>query len=88
MEILVSVILPIYNTPEEWVRLAIESVLNQSFKQLECILINDSPFNENLSKLLRKYQKQDSRVVLIENVKSLPKQRIIFTRDFLYLLAI
>jgi len=67
MEVLVSVILPIYNTPLKWVSASIESILNQSFTQLECILINDDPQNEQLGEFLETYQEKDRRVVLLEN---------------------
>ena len=38
----VSVLTPLYNTPELILREMIESILNQSFKDFEFLLLNDS----------------------------------------------
>ena len=37
----VSVLMPVYNTEEIWLRQAIESILNQSYKDFEFIIIDD-----------------------------------------------
>ena len=37
----ISVVMPVYNTKEEWLREAIESILNQSYKDFEFIIIDD-----------------------------------------------
>lgn len=41
----ISVVMPVYNTKEEWLREAIESILNQSYKDFEFIIIDDVQTN-------------------------------------------
>ena len=41
----VSVLTPIYNTDPTILKITIESILNQSFKNFEFIILNDSPEN-------------------------------------------
>lgn len=59
----VSIIMPIYNV-EKYLEKAIKSVLNQTYKNIELILINDgSP--DNSDKICRFYEKIDKRVSVI-----------------------
>ena len=65
----VSVLTPLYNTPELILREMIESILNQSFKDFEFLLLNDSPDNTRLEEVVRSYN--DSRIVFWNNTKNL-----------------
>lgn len=38
---LISVIMPVYKTEESHLRKAIESVINQSYRKLEIVLVDD-----------------------------------------------
>jgi len=60
---LISVILPIYNG-EDYLSDAIDSILNQSVKNFELILINDGSSDGSLN-IAQTYKEQDPRVVLI-----------------------
>lgn len=60
---LVSVVMAVYNG-EEYLDKAIESILNQSYKNFEFIIINDGS-NDHTQDILDKYQADDSRVVTI-----------------------
>lgn len=61
---LVSVVMATYNTPEEYLRPAIESVLSQTYKSFEFIIIDDCSNNNSLE-VIRSYD--DDRIVLIKN---------------------
>lgn len=61
----VSVIVPVYNA-ENYLREAIESVLNQTYTDLELLLINDRS-TDNSKKICEKYSKKDERIILLEN---------------------
>jgi len=65
---LVSVIMPVYNT-EEWVWEAIESILNQTFKDFEFIIIDDCSTDWSY-KILNEYAKKDERIRLYRNEKN------------------
>ena len=53
MNDLVSVIMPVYNA-EKYVKLSIDSVINQSYKEWELILINDAS-TDNSKKIINEY---------------------------------
>ena len=60
---LISVIIPMYNV-EKYLNDCVDSVLNQSFKNLEVILVDDgSP--DNSGKIADEYAKKDKRVKVI-----------------------
>lgn len=61
----VSVLMPIYNTPEAYLREGIESVLNQTFADFELLILNDSPDNTALDEIVASYT--DSRIRYIRN---------------------
>lgn len=60
---LVSVIIPAYNA-EKYIRHTVESVLNQTWKNLEIIIINDGS-TDNTGNILTSY-KDDIRIKIIE----------------------
>lgn len=59
-----SVIMPVYNS-EKFLKRSIESVLNQTFKDLELILVNDGSIDNSLS-ICKEYEKKDNRVIVID----------------------
>lgn len=59
---LVSVLLPLYNEPIAFAKEAIDSILKQTYQNLEIILLLDNPQNEELKKLITDYKGQDERV--------------------------
>lgn len=60
---LISVIIPIYNV-EKYLSRCIDSVLNQTYKELEIILIDDGT-KDNSGKLAEEYSQKDKRVKVI-----------------------
>ena len=65
----VSVIMPVYNTKDEYLRQAIKSILEQSYKDYEFIILNDSPENLHIKEIVSSYQ--DSRIKYFENEQTL-----------------
>lgn len=61
----VSVLTPIYNTDECHLRQCIESVLGQTFRDFEFIILNDSPDNTHLDEIVASYD--DKRIRYIKN---------------------
>jgi glycosyltransferase involved in cell wall biosynthesis len=46
--LLISIIIPVYNS-EKYLRQCLDSVLNQTFPDFECICINDGSTDKSLS---------------------------------------
>lgn len=69
---LVSIVLPVYNG-EDYVALSIDSVLKQTYKNFEFIIINDGS-KDGTANILDEYAKKDERIKVIhqDNMK-LPK---------------
>lgn len=65
---IISVIMPVYNT-EEYIKEAIESVINQTFGSWELICVNDGSTDNSLNILLD-YEKMDSRIKVINQLNS------------------
>lgn len=65
----VSVVLPVYNGGNV-ISEAIESILNQSYKNFELIIVNDGS-TDNTAEIIESYRKKDSRIKVIsqENLK-------------------
>lgn len=68
---MISVVMSIYNEPEEWLKDSIESILNQTFTDLEFIIVNDNPGRSINGKIIQHYQSIDSRIVLLENAENM-----------------
>ena len=65
--ILVSVIMSCFNESQKELCESIESILNQSHRNFEFILVNDNPQNDRLKKILESYKLDDFRVKIINN---------------------
>lgn len=61
----VSVILPVYNGADS-VSDSIDSVLNQTYDNLELIIVNDCS-TDGTARVIEEYAKQDARIILIHN---------------------
>ena len=61
---LVSVVMPNYNTPEAFLRAAIDSVLEQTYTNIELIIVDDASTGNNVE-VIRSYD--DPRIVLLQN---------------------
>lgn len=62
---LVSILIPAYNRPE-YLKIALESALNQSYKNIE-ILIGDDSTNENVKNMIKPYLEKYKNIIYIKN---------------------
>lgn len=60
----VSVLMPVYKTPENYLRAAIESILNQTFTDFELLIVDDCP-QERRDEVIKSYQ--DPRIKYYQN---------------------
>ena len=67
---LVSVVMSCYDENLRFLELSIESILNQSYKNFELIIVNDKT-NISNEQFLIEIEKKDSRIRLIKNLKRL-----------------
>lgn len=64
----VSVIIPVYNV-EKYLEQCLNSVVNQTLKEIEIICINDNSSDNSLA-ILKKYAEKDDRITIINNLKN------------------
>ena len=60
---LISIIIPVYNV-EKYLRKCLDSIINQTYKKLEIILIDDGS-TDNSGKICEEYAKKDDRIIVI-----------------------
>lgn len=65
----ISVIMGVYNG-EKYLHDAIDSVLNQSFKDFEFIICDDGSMDNSI-KIIENYKQNDKRIVLLQNSKNI-----------------
>ena len=63
----ISVVMSVYNEPVDWIRQSIDSILNQTFRYFEFIIINDNPEGISQKKMLKDFAAKDNRIKIIEN---------------------
>ncbi len=79
---LVSVIIPLYNV-ERYVEEAIKSIQNQSYKNIEIIVIDDAS-TDNTYQILKRIAERDNRIKLYKNQRNL---KIVKTLNYALTLA-
>lgn len=62
---LISVILPVYNIEEKWLRLCIESVRKQLYKNWELCAADDCSTKPHVRKILEEYAEKDRRIKVV-----------------------
>lgn len=62
---LISVVMPVYNTPAELLRQCIDSVLNQIYPHWELCIANDASTAPEVRKVLNQYAMRDPRIKVI-----------------------
>lgn len=64
MEVKISIIVPVYNIPENYLRKCLDSLLEQSLNEIEIILIDDGSTN-NSGIICDEYSSKDTRINVI-----------------------
>ncbi len=60
----ISVILPVYNVDEKWLRLCIDSVINQIYPHWELCIADDASPSPHVRRVLEEFSAKDSRIKL------------------------
>ena len=58
------IILPVYNV-EQYLKECLDSIINQTYKNLEIICVNDCSTDNSLA-ILKEYAEKDNRIKVIE----------------------
>ncbi|MFM6354855.1 MAG: glycosyltransferase family 2 protein, partial [Planktothrix sp.] len=61
----ISIIMPVYNTPEVFLREAIQSVLDQVYPDWELCIADDASTAPHIRGILEEYQRKDSRIKVV-----------------------
>ena len=67
VKIMISIIVPVYNV-ENYLGKCLDSLINQTYKDIEIICINDGSTDNSLN-ILREYEQIDSRIIIIDQKK-------------------
>ena len=62
----ISIVMPVFNG-EQYIREAIDSIINQTFTDWEFLIINEFGSNKVVTDILKEYAAQDSRIKVIQN---------------------
>ena len=61
----ISIIIPVYNT-EKYLPKCLESVINQTYKDIEIIVVDDCSLG-NCEEIVKSYQEQDDRIIYLKH---------------------
>jgi len=67
----ISILIPVWNTDEKWLRSAIDSVLTQVYDNWELCIVDGGSIKRHIPKILKKYAQKDTRI----KVKSLDRNK-------------
>lgn len=71
MKELISVVMGLYNEKTSEATAAIDSILNQTYLNIELIIALDDPSNEELKKMLQSYAQRDERIKPVFNEQNM-----------------
>lgn len=66
----ISIIMPVYNVDEKWLRKAIESVRNQIYENWELCINDDASTAKHIKPALKEYAKNDKRIKVKYSTKN------------------
>lgn len=61
----ISIVMPVYNVPGEYLGYCIDSILNQSYQNFEICIADDCSTNKDTINTLKKYMEKDKRIKVI-----------------------
>ncbi|GGG08246.1 glycosyltransferase family 2 protein [Paenibacillus aceti] len=67
---LISIILPVYNVDEVWLRKCIDSVINQIYGNWELCISDDASTKPHVKMVLTEYEKKDERIKVVYREKN------------------
>ncbi|MCW5961883.1 MAG: glycosyltransferase [Pyrinomonadaceae bacterium] len=67
---LISVILPVYNVEEKYLRLCLDSVLNQFYENWELCIADDKSPSPHIKRVLDEYASRDERIKVVYREKN------------------
>jgi teichuronic acid biosynthesis glycosyltransferase TuaG len=71
MQNFISIITPCYNTKIEYLEKCLNSIKNQTYKNFECIIVNDCSTDVKTIDFIKEYIKTNKNFYLINNEKNL-----------------
>lgn len=71
MDETVDILLTTYNTNPEYLKIQIESILNQTYKNIKLIISDDCSTKKEVREILEQYAKQDERIELYFQEKNI-----------------
>ncbi len=60
----ISVVMPVYNS-KNTIRRSIDSILSQTYRDFEFIIINEGKTDDGTTEILKEYERADERIVLV-----------------------
>ena len=61
----ISVVMPVYDVAEKWLRICIESVLHQLYENWELCIADDCSPSPHIRKILEEYAEKDNRIKVV-----------------------
>ena len=82
MEEKVDILLTTYNTKIEYLKMQIDSILQQTYKNFTLIISDDCSTNEEVREILEEYEQKDNRIQLY-----FQPQNLGYTKNFEFVLT-
>jgi len=67
---LLSVVMPVYEAPERWLRRALDSVIEQHYPDWELCVSDDASPSPHVRRVLEEYQRRDRRIKVVYRQKN------------------
>lgn len=67
----ISIVIPLYKTPEKYLKELIDSVCNQTYANWELCFSDGSGVETSLRKIIKEYQKKESRIKMVSSTEPL-----------------